>query len=267
MDFSKIVLMTDLDGTLLTDDKQIHPSDMAAINRFRDGGGVFTMATGRGYSMAKPVAKRLSLDVPAVVFNGAAVYDFSQGKFLWHSALDACAREYVVKLLETFPNIAIEVLCEKQIYVLSVNEIERQHLALEHIEPKICNLNDIPSGDWLKVLVAYPPDKIQKIIDFAQENFGKKVHWVRSEAHYYEMLPLGVNKGSGFKQLLRLLGRENAFTVGVGDYNNDLEMIQNASLGVAVASAQESIKSEADLVVCDNNSGALAEVIDYIEKL
>ena len=92
-------------------------------------------------------------------------------------------------------------------------------------------------------------------------------HWVRSEVHYFEMLPNGVNKGSGFKRLLEIMNRTDAFTVGVGDYNNDVELIRDASLGVAVASAQGVAKEVADLVVCDNNSGAIAELIDYIENL
>lgn len=62
MDFSKVILMTDLDGTLLTDDKRILPLDLEAIERFRAGGGLFTMATGRGYSMAKHIADKLRLD-------------------------------------------------------------------------------------------------------------------------------------------------------------------------------------------------------------
>ena len=65
MDFSKVILMTDLDGTLLTDDKRILPQDLEAIERFRAGGGLFTMATGRGYSMAKHIADKLRLDCPA----------------------------------------------------------------------------------------------------------------------------------------------------------------------------------------------------------
>lgn len=64
MDFSKVILMTDLDGTLLTDDKRILPLDLEAIERFRAGGGLFTMATGRGYSMAKHIADKLRLDCP-----------------------------------------------------------------------------------------------------------------------------------------------------------------------------------------------------------
>lgn len=269
MDFKNVIIMTDLDGTLLTDDKKILPKDMEAISRFRGGGGTFTLATGRGYSMAKPVAERLELDVPAVIFNGSAVYDFNQDKFLWHSALKKSAGEITKELIKAFPDIAIEVLCEEKVYVPSINQIERNHLALEKVQPIICDVDDINEESWLKVLIAYPSEKMQNIIDFvnARPNYLGNAHWVRSEDHYFEMLPEGVNKGSGFMQLLKIIGKETAFTVGIGDYNNDIELIRDANLGIAVSSAQLAAKEAADLVVCDNNSGAIAEVVEYIEKL
>ena len=77
MDFNKVIIMTDLDGTLLTDDKQILQKDLDAIKRFRKGGGLFTVATGRGYAMARRIVDKLKLDMPAVIFNGASVYDFA----------------------------------------------------------------------------------------------------------------------------------------------------------------------------------------------
>ena len=52
-----------------------------------------------------------------------------------------------------------------------------------------------------------------------------------------------------------------------GDYKNDAAMIRNANLGVAVANALDEVKAVADLVVCDNNSAPISEVIDYLEKL
>ena len=269
MDFKNVIIMTDLDGTLLTDDKQILPKDIDAINRFRDGGGIFTLATGRGYSMAKPVAERLKLDVPAVIFNGSAVYDFNQNSFLWHSSLKKSAGEITKELIKAFPDIAIEILCEEKVYVPSINQIERKHLALEKVQPIICNVDDINEESWLKVLIAYPPENMQNIIDYvnARPDYLENAHWVRSESCYFEMLPEGINKGSGFMQLMRIMGKEDAFTVGIGDYNNDIELIRDANLGVAVGSAQPAAKEAADLVVCDNNSGAMAQVIDYISKL
>ena len=83
MDFSNVIIMSDLDGTLLNDKKEISPRDMESINDFCGKGGMFTIATGRGYSMAKPIAEKLKLRIPAVIFNGSAVYDFDKEEFLW----------------------------------------------------------------------------------------------------------------------------------------------------------------------------------------
>lgn len=269
MNFKNVIIMTDIDGTLVTDEKKILPKDMEAINRFRAGGGIFTLATGRGYSMAKPIAERVGLDVPAVIFNGSAVFDFKEDKFLWHSALPESAKGIIKELIEAFPDIGAEILCRDRVYVPSMNEVEREHLAYENVQPIICGVDDINEESWLKMLIAYPPERMQNIVDFVHERpyYTNSAHWVRSENHFFEMLPFGVNKGSGFQRLLEIMGKEDAFTVGVGDYNNDIELIEQASLGVAVASAQQEAKEAADLVVCDNNSGAISEVIDYIEKM
>lgn len=269
MKFDNVIIMTDIDGTLVTDQKKLLDCDMEAINRFRQGGGTFTLATGRGYSMAKPVAEKINLDVPAVIFNGSAVYDFREDKFLWHSGLPDSAGMIAKELIEAFPDIALEILCEDKVYVPSINRIEREHLALENVQPIMCGVDEINEESWLKILIAYPPETIQNVIDFvnARPDYTSAAHWVRSENHYYEMLPLGVNKGSGFQKLLEIMNRQDAFSVGVGDYNNDIELIRDAKLGAAVGSAQQAAKDVADIVVCDNNSGAISEVIEYIEKL
>ncbi len=267
MDFSKVIFMTDLDGTLLTDDKRILPQDMAAIERFRKGGGIFTVATGRGYAMTKSIAQKLKLDVPAVMFNGAAVYDFNADKFLWRCSIGIHAREYIIRLAEQFPDIGLEVLHEKTIYVPYLNSTEQAHLDLESVIPVRCTLDEIPQDGWLKLLIADKPENVDKIEEFIQASDMKNAQWVRSAPVYYECLPFGVDKSTGYAELIKILHAEDRFTVASGDYMNDLAMIQKANLGAAVASAQDEVKKSADLVVCDNNSGAIAQIIDYIGRL
>lgn len=268
MEFSKVILMTDLDGTLLTDDKQILPEDMAAIDRFRAGGGIFTVATGRGYSMAKHIADKLKLDCPAVVYNGAAVYDFRQEKFLWQCAIGDKALGIIKHIAERYPDIGVEVLRGNVVYVPYLNEMEQWHLDLEQVKADWTPLDEIPRDGWLKVLFAYPPEKLdglQRYVESCQELQG--VHWVRSAPMFFECLPEGIDKSAGYRHLIKAISAEDRFTVAAGDFMNDLAMIQSADLGAAVASALPEVRAAADILLCDNNSGAMAQLIDHIEKM
>ncbi len=267
MDFSKVIFMTDLDGTLLTDDKKILPQDMAAIRRFTEGGGLFTVATGRGCGMSRGIVSALGIDIPAVVFNGAAVYDFKAERFVWQCEIGSHAREYVRRLSERFPDLGIEVLHEQTIYTPFINRTELDHLSLEGLAPHPCTIEELPQSGWLKVLLAHEPKRMDEIEAYIRASDMQQAQWVRSAPVYFECLPEGVDKSMGFRKLIDILGAGERFSVASGDYMNDLAMIQKADLGVAVSSAQEEVKAAADLVVCDNNSGAIAEIIDYIAKL
>lgn len=267
MNFKKVVLISDLDGTLLDDKKQISEKDLEAIERFRKGGGIFTVATGRGVAMAENVVKKIGVNCPCVIFNGAAIYDFVKHEFIWNSSMPECASEYIKMLEKEFPDIGIEILCGASIYVTDYNETVKEHLALEMIEGIRCDIESAPKGDWLKVLIAYPPEKIDRVIEYTKKCCADGVNWVHSSPMYYEMLPEGISKGYGYKKLLDILGKRDSFTVAVGDYGNDYDMIKSADLGVAVANAQEHVKKAARLIVGDNNSSPISQIVDYIEKL
>lgn len=277
MDFGKVIMMTDLDGTLLTDDKRILDKDMKAIERFRKGGGLFTAATGRGYAMARRVAVdqlRLdSLDMPAVLFNGAGVYDFSRDKFLWRCEVGSFARGYIREILDRYSaehsisDIGLEILHEREVYVPFENETERMHLEMESVNPVYCSIDKVPDGGWMKFLFAGTPEVLDEVEKIARCGDFPDVQWVRSQPIFFEGLPKGVDKSRGFAELIKLVGAENRFSVAAGDYLNDKTMIENADLGAAVGNAHPDVRAAADIVVCDNNSGAISEIIDYIERL
>lgn len=267
MNYDKVIIMTDLDGTLLDDKKKVSEKDLAAIDEFRKGGGIFTVATGRGVAMARRVVDMLKIDAPCVIFNGAAVYDFTADKFLWQSSMPDCAVDYIKTLAKEFPDIGIEILHAEKVYVTNYNQTVEEHMALEGITPVMCTVEEAPKTDWLKVLIAYPPEKIDRIIEFTKNNCNKGVNWVHSSPMYYEMLPEGISKGTGLPRLLEAMGETERFTVASGDYGNDYDMVRMADLGVAVANAQQRVKDAAKLVVGDNNSSPMAQIIEYIKTL
>ncbi len=267
MDLKKVILITDLDGTLLDDDKNIAEADLSAIDEFRASGGIFTAATGRGVAMALRVIGELKIDFPCVIFNGAAVYDFGQDKFLWHSDMPPISNKYIRMLEKEFPDIGIEILHEKLVYVTDNNQTVVEHMAFEQLTPTYSRLEDVPEDNRLKVLIAYPPEKMQQVIDFTRENCAQGVNWVHSSPMYYEMLPEGISKAAGFRKLLEITGTEGKFTAAAGDFGNDKDMIAEADLGFAVANALDYVKEAADVIVRDNNHAPISEIIDYLRKL
>lgn len=269
MDFKNVIFLTDLDGTLLTDDKRVLEKDMEAIERFRAGGGIFTAATGRGYSMARRiVVDILNIEYPCVLFNGAGVFDFKKNEFLWQCEIGNQAREYIKRITDMFPEkLGIEVLHKRNVYVPFINRVEQEHLEMEKVVPVRCGLLEIPEGGWLKFVIAAEPDDLDMVQRFVETGEFECAQWVRSAPHYYECLPKGVDKSKGFKELIRLVGAEGRFSVAAGDYMNDKAMIEKADLGAAPQNALEIVRQSADIVVCDNNSGSVSEIINYIEKL
>jgi len=273
MNFKNIFLSVDADGTLLTDDKRVSDKDRAAIREFTANGGLFTIATGRGVTLARSVAEEVGLEIPAVIFNGAAVYDFKNERFLWQCNLHAGCRGYIETLLARFPTLGVEVLRKDDVYVAATNRREEEHLTYGCQNPIRRELGEVPDGNWLKALLVDEPEVIDEVIEFSlSEKAGfTGVHMVRSAPVFYEMLPEGINKGSGIKRLLEIMGVRDRFTVAAGDYMNDIEMIAAADLGVAVANAHETViqtvEKAAGLIVRDNNSGAISEIIERLKDI
>ncbi len=84
--FKGIMLVTDMDGTLLDGKSRISEGNRRAIKRFIAGGGLFTVATGRMFKAVEPYLPALPMNVPAIVYNGAAIYDFSVKRFYGRTA-------------------------------------------------------------------------------------------------------------------------------------------------------------------------------------
>jgi len=266
MNLKNILLVADADGTLLTDDKRVLDKDKSAIREITQNGGLFTIATGRGVTLARTVADEIGLQIPAVIFNGAAVYDFAKEHFLWQCALPDAARDYVSLLKSRFPTLGIEILRGDNVFVAATNKREEEHLSFGCPNPIRCKLEEVPQDGRLKALLVDEPEVIDEVIAFSKEAGFSDVHMVRSAPVFYEMLPKGVNKGSGVRKLLEITDYGEKYIVAVGDYNNDLEMVKDADLGVAVANAEDIVKNAADLTVCDNNSGAVYEIVAYLKS-
>ncbi len=265
-DISKVILLSDMDGTLLNSKKQISDCDRAAIEQFTSLGGKFTIATGRTIQAFEQYTRLFNLKMPVIMYNGAAIHDYASGKTVFTHPLPDCAKETAVRIMEMMPDAGGEVLKTDGTYVFSNTEYQQLHTKLCNIVPFYEKLPEIADGGWLKVLFALAPEDIPFLeILIKQKGFDQTFDFVRSAEIFLEMLPKGVSKGSALKEYRNLPGMKNMTFVAVGDFDNDIEMIREADFGVCPANAEESVKAESDMVLSrTNDQGAIAELIDYI---
>ena len=265
-DISKVILLSDMDGTLLNSRKEISDTDREAIARFTALGGRFTVATGRTIQSFEQFVKVLDLRSPVIMYNGAAIHDFTRGETLYTHPLPPESREMAIRLLEAMPEAGGEVLRTDGTYVFSNTEYQQLHTRLCNIVPEYAELPDIAEGGWLKVLFSLAPEDVPHMeLLTRQLGFDKKADFVKSSDIFLEMLPLGVSKGSALTKYRELDGFGEYTFVSVGDFDNDLEMIKAADVGACPANAEECVKQAADIVLTrTNDEGAVAELIDII---
>lgn len=264
-DISKVVLVSDMDGTLLNSKKEITAADRNAIERFMALGGKFTVATGRTIQTFERYESLLELKMPLIMYNGSAIYDTNSKSVLYTHPLPTEAKTAVRELLAAVPQAGGEVLKADGTYVFRNNDYEALHTRLCGIEPNYTELEDIAEGDWLKVLFAMAPEDVPQMEIFVRQKGYDTVGFVKSSDIFYEMLPQGVSKGSALAEYRKIDGMKDYTFVAVGDFDNDIEMLIEADLGAAPANAEDSVKKAADLTLknsCD--TGAVAELVDYI---
>lgn len=266
-DFSNIVFISDLDGTLLPDNKIPLRKDIEAIERFKAGGGIFTIATGRIIQAAEQFFDVLKPNAPVILNNGSLIYDIKSGSALYNRALDKAAKDYTIELMERFPEMGVEINLPDKIYAVRLNDWERKHLELTHLPYEEADIDEIPDQGWCKVLYSIGGGRTKELEAYAASMGWNKTSFVISGDFLFECLPKDTAKGIAMKELVKLQGW-NSFTIAAaGDYNNDLEMLEYANIGFAPQNAQEIVKNAAEFVAsADCNSGFIVEAIDYIEK-
>jgi len=265
-DISKVIILSDMDGTLLTKQKTINETDLKAIKKFISMGGKFTVSTGRTIQSFEQYQKILDLKIPVVMYNGGLIYDYMEKKVLYSYPLDDIAKKISLEIFKAMPETGGEVLKLDDTYVFSNTEYQQYHTKVCNIVPQYMDLQDIEESNWFKVLFSMSPENIvnmKKII--SERGFDRYFDFVRSSDFFLEMLPIGITKGSALNEYRKLKGYEDFDFVAIGDFDNDIEMIQQADFGVCPANSQESVKNTADMVLENtNNTGAVAELIEYI---
>ncbi len=255
----------DLDGTLLTSQKELLSSTIQALRHLKQIGVRIVLASGRHPNGIWPVAESLSLTGTysyLLGFNGGAIVSLKTGKRIYDQPMDP----------ETAWAVADVALT---LGLSPVTYTESELLCLDERDPYVqfeASLNGLPVRriPSFREEVCFPVNKVlvvgnpKQIANGGESGLRKAMGascTVSPSAPYFlEVMPRGIDKASGLKQLLSLLGLTRENLAAFGDGMNDRPMLEYAAVGVAMENGAPALKAAADLVTksCDEHGIALA---------
>jgi len=263
------LLVTDVDGTLVPENKIVPPGVVGAVRRAQAHGIKVCLATGRPWQAAQPFVDVTGADPPAIIYNGGLVYDFRADRVLSRTALPPSLARAVLPVLRRFPQTSPLLFLHGQVYAERITPQTELYahrdrpLRIQETPSFQALLDGSPDEGPLKMLVVGDHADLVRM-DEALGALPMPVNRVFSQKDYLEILPLGVNKGHALAVLAEALGIPIAETVAVGDAHNDLAMIQAAGLGVAVETSPPDIVAAAAWTCPPPEREGLRVVIDRL---
>ncbi len=264
--FEGMLFCTDLDGTLYNDEKIVSKQNLDAIEYFKSEGGLFTFITGRMPATAKNIYNIIRPNAPIGCINGGGIYDFKTNKYLWNASLPADAIELVREVDKCLPEIGIQYNSENEIYFNKDNSAMVYFREVTGLPNIACHFEDVQET-VLKIVFAHEDEQQILLLAKLLNNHPKSKHFdfIHSEKNLYEILPKGVSKGAALRRMSTLLGIDIQNTIAVGDYNNDISMVEAAGIGFAVENAVDEVKCVADYITASNNMHAISAIIDGLD--
>ena len=271
------LLAIDLDGTLLDTDHQLPADNRAALHRAHDVGLKIVLCTGRSFTETRPIIDQIGLDLDATVtVFGALVSDAATGRTLHRTPIPMDTAQAVTSWFQC-DGYAVCWLTDPQEvghdgYVLNgPNRHENIDRWLERTPCDVQNVTALPPdcAAPIRLSIVDEGPVLERISPRLQSEFdGRLTHNVLHVPPYrlslIESFDASVNKWAGIEHLCRRWEIAPSHTVAVGDDVNDLAMIRDAALGVAMGNANPLLTEIADRSTATNNECGVAQLIDEL---
>lgn len=278
------LVASDLDGTIIDRNNNIAIKNFSAVEKLHENNITFVVCTGKSYSVSKTVCKKLKADF-GIFGNGAQIINLTQKKELARKVLKQEEIDYCIKLAReknlhihfyTDDSIVTEQLkyMDLRNYILKDdNSAELKFFIVPTIEQFIEKENPaifslvITSEDSMEEFEKQVNEDISVSTNLICKKGKYKDFIINKEYEYLNIAPAKINKNQGLNYLSKLLNIPHENMMAIGDNVNDLEMVKNAGIGVAVADAYGDIKNYADYITKNTvSTGAFAEAIENYIK-
>lgn len=266
--FENWLVVSDIDGTLNNKFRKLPKKNYEAIKKFTQLGGNFTLASGRTVSSLKRNYDRITPNQPAVILNGAGIYDYNINKTIWRRTIGPEGRNFVREVSEVFNShghsIDVGIFFDDYVYIIKNGLLSWGQMQFDKTRYEITTFDKVPEEGWMKVIFWSNPMTINQLREYIDTNPNPKANFMASSLWSLEMLQENTHKGVGIMELAGMIGVEKSHVAAIGDYYNDWDMLKTVGLPACAGQAPKPIHKICKYEACHCNHGCVADLLDYI---
>ncbi len=271
--FDNILIVTDLDGTFLSNESLPVEENLRAIEYFKQNGGHFTVASGRVFEHiigSIPNIREL-VNMPVITCNGACLYDSATDTALEKHSISFDTVKRIFELIKKeFPEVGIRAGAHEYCFMFTPEGLDNPYLASDYERYKNMHCHVLPFEEWnkmpiLKVVLRGDKDTTDRLVCRLEEQLGADITAKKSWETVIDVQAGGINKGKMLKALADKYLPYGVCVYACGDYINDTDMLLAADVAVCPSNAHEYIKSISDICLCSNDEGLIAKLVEYLD--
>lgn len=282
------LIAIDLDGTLLNSYGQVSERNREALRRAQEQGIQIVLASGRTTNSVKNMANELGDNNYIICGNGSLVYDLQKEEIIYDKFIEKKKALQIIKICEE-NSIYYNVYTENMVIAKTlsnnvlfyhqenankpdsrktkINLVENIYDYIENLDNEnilkftISDSSNIIFNSIIKKLREIKNIDVLDVAHMSRKIIKSGTEEVPVFYYYTEITNKNVNKWCALESIMQRLNITREEVIGIGDNINDKELIENAGLGVAMGNSAPYIKEMADIVVSDNNSEGVLEVL------
>lgn len=260
------ILAVDLDGTLLREDKSLSEVNRETLVEAQQRGMTLILASGRPTYGVATLADRLQLKAYGgyvLAYNGGEIFDWKSKRALYTTTIPNEHKAYLYRMAK---EAGCEILTYVGQQVIAEDDtnryVQRTMRANGMTCKRVANVLEATEQEAVtKYMIVGNPEVLPRLEKEMQAQLAGEMGVFVSEPFYLELVPAGINKANGLARLLDATGMSRNHLIAVGDALNDVQMIEFAQLGVAMANASERVLQIADYVTGSNEEDGVAQVV------
>lgn len=258
------LLVSDVDGTLVTHDKLLTPGTLAAVRRLADAGIGFTITSSRPPVGLVRLIEQLDIRLPVGAFNGGAIVDRDGTAVRTHLLSPTNARHAVTTILDH--GLDAWVYDSEQWFV---RDPEAPHVARETYTLGVPPVPVQEFGRSLDqagkiVAVGDDPNRLENCRTELDRTLDGCVSATRSQKFFLDVTHAAANKGTVVDVISEISGIPAHRIATIGDGWNDVMMFRRSGYSIAMGNGDESVQREADIITASNEEDGFAKAVDLL---